>query len=96
MIKGIRRHFGAVSAHLSPGVGVFETPYALFGGGGLGRLGELLGVARVAREDGDRAAFEECWGSVVGAWCEFLEGQRAFQEGIAGEIDEIYDVIRGG
>jgi hypothetical protein len=25
-----------------------------------------------------------------------LEGQRAFQEGIAGEIDGIYDVIRGG
>jgi hypothetical protein len=98
MVKSIRRHFGAVGVHLGAGAGVFEGPYAQFGGGstGLGRLGELLGVARVAREDGDRAAFEECWGSVVGVWCEFLEGERAFQEGVAGEIDGIYGVVRSG
>ena len=60
---------------------------------GLGRLEDLLGVARVCREDGDEAGFEVCWGEVVAVWLGFLEEQRSWERGVEGMIDGIMGLV---
>lgn len=60
---------------------------------GLGRLEDLLGVARVCREDGDEAGFEACWGEVVAVWLGFLEEQRSWESGVEGMIDGIMGLV---
>jgi hypothetical protein len=60
---------------------------------GYERMVDLLGVARVAREDGDEEAFRGCWEEVVGTWCQFLEEQKQWLRGVEREIDGVYGIF---
>ncbi|KAE9378820.1 hypothetical protein N431DRAFT_460146 [Stipitochalara longipes BDJ] len=60
---------------------------------GWGRMEELLGVARVAREDGDELGFRVVWENVVGTWLGFLEEQRRWEREVESQIDGIMGVV---
>ncbi|PMD36890.1 hypothetical protein L207DRAFT_586577 [Hyaloscypha variabilis F] len=60
---------------------------------GWGRMEELLGVARVAREDGDELGFRVVWENIVGTWLGYLEEQRRWEREVEEQIDGIMGVV---
>lgn len=73
-----------------------STHYHGFGFTKLAELGEMLRLARVAREDGDQEAFAVTWEAVVGSWCEFVEGERVWKKGVERGIEGIFGVLGRG